>query len=137
MEFAEIVKTLFEILKGVAVIASYIVLFFVSAMLKNQRDQAKKEVDGEDPHVTHKEFLAEKDNIFCEIDKRIDKATADKATKESIEHLQNNFTDLKKNVETNFNQFQVTLQQMAINIAVLAERRSQPRESEIKPINQV
>lgn len=128
MEFPEIVKTLFEILKGVAVIASYLVLFFVSVMMKNQRDQTKKEVDGEDTHITHKEFLTEKDNIFCEIDKRIDKATADKATKESIENLQNNFTDLKKNVETNFNQFQLTLQQMAISVAVLAERRTQPRE---------
>lgn len=88
----------------------------------------KENKDCDNKSLTYREFLNEKDTIYSDMDIKIEKATKELASKESVAHLSEGFIDLKKNVEKKFDDFQKTLQDMAINVAVLAERRSKSRE---------
>ena len=106
----------------IGAVAAPFVKVIISLFKKDTKDY------NDNKSLTYREFLNEKDTIYNDMDIKIEKATKELATKESVSHLSEGFIDLKKNVEKKFDEFQKTLQDMAINIAVLAERRGQPRE---------
>lgn len=74
--------------------------------------------------VTQEKLSNEKDKIYDDMNNKIKEVKCEMATKESVQHLAEGLDKLGKK----FDEFQKTLQDMAINIAVLAERRGQPRE---------
>ena len=73
--------------------------------------------------VTQKQLSEEKELISTEIDDRIEKATKEFATKESVQYLSTGFEKLEKK----FDDFGAKLEKIVIDIAVMAERRKESR----------
>lgn len=73
--------------------------------------------------VTHQQLSDEKDKLYCEMDDKIEKATKELATKESVKHLSAGFEKLEKKFESKMDEFSKTLQDIFVKVEVMAERR--------------
>jgi len=84
----------------------------------------KNNNDADTSYITQKDLSDCTDKIYGDMDERIEKATKELATKESVSHISEGLKDLGKK----FDEFGSKLTQMMIDVAVIAERRSQPRD---------
>ena len=106
-----------EISIGIGIIIGAVVSPFVSIILELLKGKENK-------NVTYKTFLEEKDGIYNDMDIKIEKATEKLATKESVNNLSRGFEKLEKK----FDEFAQQLQNIVVNVAVLAERRKEERK---------
>lgn len=113
MEHSQVI----ELLKVVGALIISAVCGVVGAVLKIANSDV----------VTQEKLSTEKDKIYDDMNSKIKEVKCEMATKESVQHLAEGFEKLEKK----FDNFEVKmgekLEQIVINIAVLAERRSQPR----------
>lgn len=116
-----------EIALGIGIIIGAIAMPFVKIIF--ELIKGKKDNDNPDNnYVTQKDLSDYSDKIYDDMDDRIEKATKDLATKESVLHLSEGFEKLEKKFESKMDEFSKTLTDAIVNIAVLAERRSKPRD---------
>lgn len=109
MEHSQVI----ELLKVVGTLIIAAITGVIGAILKLSKSDL----------VTQEKLSCEKDKIYDDMNCKIKEVKSEMATKESVQHLAEGLDKLGKK----FDEFQKMLQDMAINVAVLAERRGQPR----------
>ena len=117
-----------EIALGIGIIIGAIAMPFVKIIFELIKGKKDNDNDTSDNYVTQKDLSDYSDKIYDDMDDRIEKATKDLATKESVLHLSEGFEKLEKKFESKMDEFSKTLTDAIVNIAVLAERRSKSRD---------
>lgn len=106
-----------DIIKAVGVIIVALVTGVIGTALKLSKTDV----------VSQKQLSEEKDSIYNEMDDKIEKATKELATKESVAHLSAGFEKLEKKFEKKMDDFTNVIHEMMIKVEVMAERRKEPR----------
>lgn len=112
----------------IGMIIGTIILVIITGVVSFITGNKKQIIENGEPYITQKDLSDCKIKIYEDVDEKIEKATKELATKESVSHLSEGFEKLEKKFEAKMDEFTKTLTDAIVNIAILADRRNKPRD---------